>query len=96
MIRLVEVGHGACAGTAGIAAAPTGPGAGGRTRCALCRDRKDRELGRQGFALALGAGRLLAAEYEGFKLMVALLADVLEDRHGYYRIYEADVAVLQF
>jgi len=94
--RSVQVGHRAGTGTARVTAAPTRASIGRRGRALLSGDSKDRELGRQRFAFALGAGWFLAAEYDGFELMATLLADVLEDRHNYYRIYETAVELLQF
>lgn len=39
------------------------------------------ELLGEALALAFGAGGLLLAQYDGFKAVLALLADVLENRH---------------
>jgi hypothetical protein len=35
----------------------------------------------QPFALALGASGFLFADYDGFKLVIAFLADVFKNRH---------------
>jgi hypothetical protein len=45
----------------------------------------------QPFALTVGAGGFLFAHYDGFKLMVALLADVFKNWHfaGSFKIVTA-------
>src|SRR5262249_10555894 len=67
---------------AGAARAARGfPGRKSR-RGVLCRDGKNGELWGQFLAVALGALRFLGAIDQGFKFVIALLADVFKDRHG--------------
>lgn len=80
-LRLVEVAERAGAGTARIAAGSTGPRGCRCARAALGRHRKDAELWGQLLAVALRALGFVAAKDQGFKLVLALLADVFENRH---------------
>src|SRR5258708_4884103 len=50
-------------------------------RTALCGHGKDAELRAQLLALALGTLRLVAAEDQRFKLVLAFLANVFKNRH---------------
>src|SRR5271167_4604932 len=83
---LIHVAQGAGAWAAWVTAGTTSAGWGRRRRCAFGGDRKDRELGFQPGGMALGALGLLLAVDEGFELVLALLADVLEDGHGRLRL----------
>ncbi len=78
---LVEVAERASAWTARIAA---GAATGGRSRRpsgAFSRDRKNTQLWAQLPAFTLGALRLVAAEDQGFKLVLAFPADIFKNRH---------------
>lgn len=87
--RLIHVAKGARARPARIAAGSAGACLGAcarwRSRRALCRDCKDRELGFQLGGVALRTLGLLLAIQQRFELMVAFFADVFEDRHGSLR-----------
>jgi hypothetical protein len=72
--------HAASARTTRVAAATAG-GA-GRSRAGLFASHGEAgQLLIQPFALTLGASGFLFAHYDGFKLVVALLADVFKNRH---------------
>ena len=73
--------HAASAGTTRVAAASAW--AASRSRCArlLASDGKAGQLLAQPFALTFGARGFLFAHYNGFKLVVALLADIFKNRH---------------
>jgi len=73
--------HAASARTTRVAAASTW--AAGWRRCAglLASNGKGGQLLVQPFALTFGAGGFLFAHYQGFKLVVALLADVFKNWH---------------
>jgi hypothetical protein len=47
-------------------------------------------------ALAVGASRFAVSKHKSFKPLLTSVADVLEDRHDEYRIYEKEAAILQF
>jgi hypothetical protein len=83
--------HAARAGAARVSAA-TARAAGG-SRCArfFSSYGKAGQLLAQPFALTVGAGGFLFAHYDGFKLMVALLADVFKNWHfaGSFKIVTA-------
>src|ERR1039458_732254 len=80
---LVHVAEGAGAGAPGIAAGSAGAaGWGCRRRRALCRDREDRQLRFQFLGVAFRALGFFLAVDELFKLVMAFLADVLEDGYG--------------
>ena len=73
--------HAASARTARVAAA-SARAAGRRRRARLfAADGEARQLLAQPFALTFGASGFLFAHYNGFKLVVALLADVFKNRH---------------
>ena len=72
--------HAASAGTTRIAAASAW--AAGRSRRSLFTSHGEAgKLLAEPFALAFGASGFLLAHYNGFKLVVALLADVFKNRH---------------
>ena len=47
-------------------------------------------------ALAVWASRATVSKHKSFKPLRTAVADVLEDRHDDYRIYEKEAAILQF
>ena len=73
--------HGAGAGTTRVAAIAARTGS--RSRCArfFSTHREVGQLLAQPFALTFGAGGFLFAHYYGFKLVIALLADVFKNWH---------------
>jgi hypothetical protein len=79
--ELVEVAERASAGTARIAAGATCACRSGRGRGTLGRHSEHAELRVKLLALTLGALGLVASENQGFKLVLAILADVFENRH---------------
>src|ERR1039458_1887237 len=78
---LVEVPERAGARTPRIAAGATGARGSRRTCGAFGGHGKDTKLRAQLLALTLGALGLVAAEDQGFKLVLAFLADVFKNRH---------------
>ena len=85
--------HATCAGTARVAAASAWA-AGRRGSAGLFASHgKTGKLLTQPFALTFGAGGFLFAHYNGFKLVVALLADVFKNRHfaGSFKIVTASL-----
>jgi len=87
--------HAASARTTRIAAASAWA-AGGRCRARLFATySKARQLLAQPFALTFGAGGFLFAHDDGFKLVVALLADVFKNRHiaGSFKISTASLII---
>src|SRR6185369_5190587 len=80
----VHIGKGARPGPARITTGATGF----RRRCgggaSLGADGKHRKLRRQLAAVALGTLCLLLPIYKRFKLVIAVLADVLENRHRWH------------
>src|SRR5713101_6544609 len=78
---LVEIGQGAHAGPAWVAAGTARSTRTGGSRRTLRRHRKYRKLRCQLSAVALGTLRLLIAIHQRFKPVVTVLADVLENRH---------------
>src|SRR5580700_1495140 len=77
----IEISERACAGTSGVAAGAACAHGTRRTSGTLRGDGKDTKLRAQLLALTLRALGLVAAEDQGFKLVLAFLADVLENRH---------------
>ena len=78
--------HAASARTTRIAAASAWA-AGRRRRARLfAAHGKAGQLLAEPFALTFGASGFLFAHYQGFKLVVALLADVFKNRHGCWLI----------
>src|SRR5713101_390710 len=65
-----------------IAAGTARPRGRGGGRAALCGYGKHRKLGCELLALTFRAGCFVLAENKRFKLVLAFLANVLEDRHG--------------
>ena len=85
--------HAASARTTRVAAASAW--AAGRSRRArlFASHGEAGQLLAQPFALTFGAGGFLFAHYNGFKLVVALLADVFKNRHiaGSFKIVTASL-----
>jgi hypothetical protein len=88
-----ELIHAAGAGATRIATASARAAC--RSRCArlLDPDSKAGKLLAQPFAFTFWAGGFLFAYYNGFKLVVALLADVFKNRHiaGSFKIVTASL-----
>jgi hypothetical protein len=72
---------GAGTGAARVAAGATGTARAGGLLRFFSADGEAGKLLAQSFALAFGACGLFVSQNNGFKLVVALLADVFEDRH---------------
>jgi hypothetical protein len=85
--------HTAGAGAARIAAASAGAAC--RSCCArlLASNGETGKLLAQTFTLTFGTGGFLLAHYNGFKLVVTLLADVFKNRHiaGSFKIVTASL-----
>jgi len=83
--ELVEVAERASAGAARISAGAAGSGSGRqggtRTGRALGGHGEHTELWAQLLALAFGAPGFVAAEDQGFKLVLTIFTDVFENRH---------------
>jgi len=78
---LIEVAERAGTRTARIAARAARPRRGWYAAGAFCGHRENAKLRTQLFAFALGTLCLVAAEDQGFKLVLAFLADVFKNRH---------------
>ena len=78
---LVEVAERAGARAPRVAAGTAGSRGSRGARTALGGHGEDAKLRAQLLALTLGALGLIAAEDQGFKLVLAFLADVFKNRH---------------
>src|SRR5512144_3337302 len=83
--------HAAGAGAARVSAATARAAGGSRFARFFSSHGKAGQLLAQSFALTVGAGGFLFAHYDGFKLVVALLADVFKNWHfaGSFKIVTA-------
>jgi hypothetical protein len=73
--------HAACARTTGVATASAWAAGRSRRTRLFTSDSKAGQLLAQPFALTFGACGFLFADYNGFKLVLAFLADVFKNRH---------------
>jgi hypothetical protein len=79
---LVEVAERAGARTPRVTTGAAGTRGSRRARTALGGHGEDAKLRAQPLALTLGALGLVAAEDQGFKLVLAFLADIFKNRHN--------------
>jgi hypothetical protein len=85
--------HAASARTARVAAASAWAAGRGRSARFFASYGKARKLLAQPFALTFGASGFLFAHYNGFKAVIALLAEVFKNRHiaGSFKIVTASL-----